>query len=257
MYILSLTRVSSAWLMMSIAIRPRNEHTFTYTTLLMSDTWDKSSHGLDIYYFTDTRFLVLTYDVNCHKASKCTYFYLHKFLMPESWRQTSQGFEVHILSLTQVSNAWIMTSIVIRSRNVHIFTHKTLVVSETWRKSSRGLDIYTLSPIQGFECLKYDVNRHTASKCTYFHLYNVTSVWQVTSIVRALRHVHTFTYTTRYLTDGANSQGALIRTYLHLKETLWVDSWRVTTRTHFFTYTKLCVGHMTSIVRHPRHITTW
>jgi hypothetical protein len=55
----------------------------------------------------------------------------------------------------------------------------------------------------------------------------------MTSIFRALRHVHTFDYSTGYLTDGANRQAASIRTYWHLQETLTGDSWRDTISTHF------------------------
>ena len=54
---------------------------------------------------------------------------------------------MYILSLTQVSNAWIMTSNITRPPNVHTFTYTTLTASDKWRQSSERFDVYKLSPI--------------------------------------------------------------------------------------------------------------
>jgi hypothetical protein len=153
--------------------------------------------------------------------------------VPYSWHQSSQCLEMNILSPIERSKCLIHEVIVTRCRHLHTLTYKRFLVSDIWRKSSHGLQMYILSPTQRYQSLTSDVNRQSASTCTYFHLYH------------SLHHIR------RQSSGGLN-------TY-KLALTRDPQSWQLESKDTytFFHLHKLCVGNMTSIVRRPRDVTTW
>ena len=107
-------------------------------------------------------------------------------------RQTAT--DCTFLHLQKPFGVWQIALIIKFTGVWHTFTCKRFSVSDVWYQPSDCHGLYMPSLTKAIRCLTYGVNHQIFWSCTYFHLWEILSVWWVMSAVRLPRNVDAFTY---------------------------------------------------------------